>query len=146
MEKTLKKRTREKKPTPTGSEIEETWAMKLGKNGEEEFYIKGKTNVFEKIQSYKEETEIEKILTRYAETGDTTLLNVKTPQYLDTTNFPENYIEMFNTIQKGKEYFNKLSEKEKEIFDNNFDNFLTGTIKELEKVTEEKEKEKEINE
>lgn len=135
--------------TPTGEETEEILAMKIDDNGNETFYVKGKTNVWEKIQSYESETNLENILRRVSETGDISILNQREAMFMDIEDMPENIFEAHQKIKDAEEMFNNLPLETREKYENNFNKFLKdfgtenwqknmGLIKEVEEIKEEK--------
>lgn len=110
--------------TPSGKKEEEVIAMRLDENGKEEFYVAGKTNVYEKTQADLEDSKIGVILRRVTETGDITLLNQRQGKYADITAMPTNRIEAFNLVRKNEESFAKLPEEIRKKYDNNLDKYL----------------------
>lgn len=142
--------------TPAGSKIEEVLAMKINEKGEEEFYIDHKTNVYEKIQAFKEECEIENILARCIETGDYSALERAQGSYMDISEMPNNIFEAHQKIKEAEETFNQLPLEIRSKYDNNFNKYLLDfgsenwmknmMIEEPKKETETYEKEKVENE
>lgn len=110
--------------TPSGTEEEEILAMKIDDKGNETFYVKGKTNVWEKTQAFKEETEIETILRRVTDTGDTSILVKSNPQYIDITEMPENVFEAHQKIKEAEEVFNNLPLEIRKKYEYNFNKYL----------------------
>lgn len=110
--------------TNNGSPEETILALRIGEHGEEEFYEKGKTNLYEKIQMFKDECDIEQILLRCTEQNDLGLLNQRNPLYVDFSEFPDNMIESYNKIKDAEDIFNNLPLETKAKFDNNFNVFL----------------------
>lgn len=134
-----------------GSPIEEIWAMKLDKDGNEEFYVKGKTNVYEKIQMFKDSCDIEKLLIQVTETGDLSLINKTTPFFMDMEDMPENIFEAHQKILEAQNYFYELPLETREAYGNSFDRFLAdfGTENWMKNLgltkKEEIKKEEEVN-
>lgn len=128
MAKTLPFRTMVDAPKKTvsnpGSKIEKILALRLTDTGEEEFYIKGETNVYEKTQMFKDDCDLEKILLRCTETGDISLLNKKQPFYMDLEDMPENIFEMHQKIYKAQQNFEQLPHNIKEHYGFSFDRFM----------------------
>lgn len=110
--------------TPAGEEVEEVWAMKLDEKGNEVFYIEGKTNVYEKIQAYLEETKIENILQRCIDTNDISILNKVKGQYMDITNMPTNIMEAHSKIKEAEDTFNNLPIEIRKKYEYNFNKYL----------------------
>ena len=66
----------------------------------------GEVNVYEKIQSYRDECDVMSILSRYA-AGDETVL--ATPGwYIDTSKLPNTYTEYMNMMNEQREKFENL--------------------------------------
>lgn len=134
-----------------GSKIEDVWAMRLDEKGKEEFYIEGQTNVYEKIQAFKDEVDLENILRRVTDTGDVTLLNKRQGVYLDITETPKNLIDATNMLNRAEKEFMSLPVEVREKFENNFNKYLAlagteewaknmGYIKEIIEETKEEMK------
>lgn len=133
-----------------GSHIEEVMAMRLDEDGNEEFYVEGKTNVYEKIQAYKDEVDMENILKRVSDTGEIGLLNQRKGSFVDVTTMPKNMIDAANLIKQAEKDFYNMPTETREKFDNNFNKYIAtagseewaknmGYIKEvIEEKTEEK--------
>lgn len=127
--------------TPSGSKIIDVWEMKIGDNGEEEFYISGQTNIWEQIQSHEAETNIENILAMCTETGDLSYLEQTKGMYADISDYPSNIFEAHRKIEKAKQTFNELPAEMREKYDYSFDKFLAdfGTENWIKNMTLEKE-------
>lgn len=61
----------------------------------------GVVNVQEKIQSFKDDVDIYKILEKVALTGDTSILNQKIGSFADLVNLPDNVNDMNEYIKKA---------------------------------------------
>lgn len=109
--------------TPSGEREEEVIAMKLDENGREEFYIAGKTNVWEKTQADLEESKIGVILKRVNETGDISILNMRQGMYADITNTPKNMIEINERYQKAEKEFKTLPKEIQKAYDYDYMKF-----------------------
>lgn len=140
--------------TEPGSKFEDVWAMRLDENGNEEFYIEGQTNVYEKIQAYADEVDMENILRRVSDTGDVSLLNARKSVFADVTEMPKNMIEASNMIRQAEKEFYQLPVETREKFNNNFNEYIAtagkedwmkkmGYIKEVVEETKETKKEEE---
>ena len=110
--------------TPAGSQEEEVLAMKIDDYGNEVFYVKGTTNVYEKIQAFKSETDMETILRKVSDTGDITLLNRKEKAFMELEDMPDNIFEMHQKIRSAEDTFNNLPVETRKEFDFNFNKFL----------------------
>lgn len=110
--------------TPSGEKLEEVWTMKINDEGKEEFYISGKTNIYEKIQAFAEDVKIENIIAKVTATGDNSILEKVKYEYADTTELPTNLFEAQQKIKDAEEIFNQLPTNIKESYGNNFNMYL----------------------
>lgn len=124
--KTQYSNTGEKFYTEPGSGIVKKFSSKLDEKGNIIVYEDGETDLYGYIQSFKDSTDINNIMKRYA-AGDVSVLETKRGEYADLTKLPENFFEMVNSFNKGKELFYELKPEVREKFGNNVEKFL-GTI------------------
>ena len=87
-------------------------------------------NVYEKIQSFKEETDINNIMARFA-LGDETALNVNKGYYIDASSLPSNIFEVYQSGLKAEQYFDSLPVDLKEQFDNSYVEFMISDEKDF---------------
>lgn len=122
--------------TNPGSHMEDVISMKLTETGEEEFYISGKTNVYERNQADSDICNIEGILAKALATGDYTILNQKKGEFLDLTETPQNLMEANQKIREAEKTFAELPLKVRSAYNNNFNEYLAdvGSEKWLEVV------------
>lgn len=107
-----------------GEHEEPVLALKINEDGSEIFYVKGKTNVFEKIQAFADECNLELILQRCTDLGDFSSLNMRQGDYGDFTDVPKSYIEAHAKLQIMEEKFNELPLETRIKFDNSFSRYL----------------------
>lgn len=131
--------------TPHGNREEKLFGLKKNEKGENEFYIKGITNVYEKIQAFKDECMIENILKRCIDTGDMSILNQREATYEDISNLPTSIIEAKRRIFEAEMIYEHLPEEEKEKY-KNFNKFLKETLEPEEPKNKKKETEKTVPE
>lgn len=110
--------------TPSGSKIEERLAMRLDSKGNQEFYTEGYTNVYEKIQAFADDVNLEKIMIRYMDTGDPNILNKVQGSYQDLTIMPKTMIEAHNRLKDAEESFNQLPLEIRKEYGFNFNEYL----------------------
>ena len=135
---------------PTGTEYDKTYHVDIDKNGHKRLIPDGKTNRYQKIQSYLEETKIENIIARCA--IDPFALNQRAGQYVDMVDAPKTLAEAQNIIIKIKNEFEGLPLDQREKFGNSVEKYVAaygsetwakslGLIKEeaIEKVEEKTE-------
>lgn len=99
----------EKPPAPfnnPGNIMEPQYKERYDEKGTAYLEKVGEVNVYEKIQSYRDECDIMSILSRYA-AGDQTVL--ATPGwYIDTSKLPNSYTEYMNLMNEQREKFEQL--------------------------------------
>lgn len=117
--------TSAKSTAGTGKEPE--YAYRYKENGKRELYKTGETDVYTKIQSYKDETDITNIIRRA--TYDPQALGsinwMTQAQTVDLTDMPDNYHEMMNRITAVEQQFAKLPAEIKEKFDNSASMYIS---------------------
>lgn len=84
---------------------------------------KGKTNIYNEIQSHADSVDIHVILARY-ENGDVNALNQIQGSFGDFTGLPQNYAEMLNFLIDRKAEFMALSPETREKFGNDFNRYM----------------------
>lgn len=103
-----KKRTPE--PSESGSPLEPIYKERLNEKGK--FIGVEPTgeydNIYEKIQSYKDETDIHTILERYAN-GDMTVLNARSGKYIDVSAMPNNFNDLIKAYKTAQETINQAN-------------------------------------
>ncbi len=132
-------------PTPSGDEFLEVFQEEFNKSGNKELVMIGKTNIYDKIQEGRENTEISHILERVA-LGDLSLLRAQEPQYIDSTTLPKNLMEANNIVLKAKQEFERMPKDVREKFDYSADEYVNtmGTKEWLDKMAPFNEKAAEI--
>lgn len=125
----------EKKPTPSGDEFLEVFQEEITKEGKKELVHVGNTNIYDKIQEGREDTEIANIMKRLA-LGDLSVLRQQQPQYIDSTTLPKTLMEANNIVIKAKQEFEKMPKEVKEKFDNDCELYVNtmGSKEWLEKM------------
>lgn len=109
---------------PTGTEYDTTYHVDIDKNGHKTLKADGKTNRYEKIQSYLEETKIENILARCA--IDPYALNQRAGQYVDMVDAPKTLAEYQNIYIKIKNEFEGLPLDQREKFGNSVEKYVAA--------------------
>lgn len=139
--------------TCCGSRYREDFVGKLDKdNGSIVLVSVGKTDVFEQIQSYKDETDLNTLIQR-AENGD--LSAFTSAVFGDFTEMPETYADALNVVIEAEREFNGLPAEVRTRFHNDFHEYIVtaGQPEWLEKfgvkndaAPEREQPEKEVNE
>lgn len=107
----------------SGTPYEDIYKPEYDKNGHYELKKDGKENIYEKIQSWSDSCDLALLMKKF-ENGDYSALNKTTPVFLDATDFPTTYMEMFNRLQEAEDNFGQLPTDIKEKFNNNFREYL----------------------
>lgn len=98
-------------------------------DGRLELEVSGKENLYEYIQSHAPGVDIHVILSRFAETGDVTLLNRVQGLSIDATTMPKTYAEALNAMISAETYFKGLPVEVRAKFDHSFEQFLAAMDK-----------------
>lgn len=106
-----------------GTQYEDIYKPEFDKNGHYELKKDGKENIYEKIQSWADSCDLALLMKKF-ENGDYSALNKTNPVYMDITDFPTSYMEMFNRLQDAEDNFGQLPVEIKEKFNNNFREYL----------------------
>lgn len=102
------------------------------------------TNVYKKIQTYKDDVLLENILKRCLESGES--LSVVAPSnFGDTTKMPKSLLEAHDQLQKANSFVNSLSDDDQSfLMEKGFDAFLAEKIKNMQSVKKEEIKSSEV--
>lgn len=139
---------RERYYSDPGSRFRNEYEITIDKKGHKTLHKTGEKNVWEDIQSYKDECDIGNIIARAA-AGDLNALNQRKGIYADITNTPRDLAEAQNNIVKLNNEFYKLPTEIREKFDNSKERFVQefGTVEWYEKMgfkTEKQPEQKEV--
>lgn len=111
-------------PNSPGNEIEKTYVQRYAKDGTPYLEESGTKNNVEIIRSNKDVCDYEKIIKRYTQTGDVSLLQRSSGVYADMSEFPNSLIEAYDVIERAKGIFYGLPVETKEFYGNSFSRFL----------------------
>lgn len=109
----------ESKPNCSGSRYEPQYKERYDDKGIPYLEKVGEVDIYEKIQSYKDECDVMAILSRYA-AGDTSVM-ARPGYYIDTTKLPATYTEYLNMMAEQREKFNQLPLSVREKFGMSFE-------------------------
>lgn len=117
--------------TCEGNPIVKTYV--LGDDGQ--LVENGFINIYDDIQSHRESVELSTLLQRYMN-GDETALNAQPGMFIDTTEYPKNYAEMFDRVNEAVNSFGELPRELRNLFNNNPTEFWTslGSAEFMEKI------------
>lgn len=144
--------------TIAGDAVVNTYSSKIDRSGDVIVAESGKKNLYDFIQSFAAECDINVLIKKFAN-GDVSALNQRSGNYLDTTEMPKTLAEVLNFTNSAKEFFNSLPLEEREKFDFSFEKYFlsleekarTETLKyekvpEVEELTTALESEVKVNE
>lgn len=122
---------RERRITNCGNPVVKTYV--LGDDGN--LVENGFMNIYDEIQSHRESVELSTLLQRYMN-GDETALNQQVGMFIDTTDYPKNYAEMFDRVNQAVDSFGELPPELRDLFNNNPVEFWSslGSAEFMEKV------------
>lgn len=109
----------------SGSPERPTYKVEYDDKGNRELVVNGTDLVYEKIQSFKADTDIYKILSRYFG-GDVSVLDKNKGFYADITQIPKNFNEFHNKIEQGQAIWSGLPTDFKSMFDNDLNKFVNS--------------------
>lgn len=96
------------------------------KTGNEYLKETGKTNTYERIQEAKDGALLKNIIERYNFKIDETRLDKIENTINDFTGIPDNIIESLNIVNQARTTFDEMPKDIKNMFNNNFNEFLIG--------------------
>lgn len=123
------------KVAPAGSRFAEDISLKYDERGNRIFYSKGKIDLYEKIQSFKDECNLELIVARCTASGDFSPLQRVQGFYADVSKMPKNLAEVYSSVSTAQRIFSQLPQDVASKF-SNFEDFLSsiGDEKRLAKI------------
>lgn len=84
-----------------------------------------KEDVFARIQADADSCDINKLMARFA-LGDESAINKRNGIYIDASEFPRTYAEMFDRVEECKRIFSELPTDLKQSFDNSYEVFFAS--------------------
>lgn len=107
-----------------GSPVKVLYSGKYDVNGRVVLEEKGKENLYDYIQSFRDSVDLNVILARFTN-GDVEALNKAQGFYADVTDFPKNMADALNRINQAEELFKALPLETRQKFDCSFEQFLS---------------------
>lgn len=117
---------REKIFSNPGDRFAPTYKSKVMRDGSIELVQAGKIDVYEKIQSYREECDLHCIIKKYELTGDEKLLNKYQGVFGDFSEAPACLAEYYQRIFDAKDFFNQLPVSVKAEFNHSPEQFFAS--------------------
>lgn len=108
-----------------GNPIKILYKPKVHDDGILELVEAGQESLYDFIQSWKDSTDINVLLARYAN-GDVEALSKVQGAYGDFTQFPSTYAEMLNRVEQGKHMFASLPLEIREKYNHDFSQFIAA--------------------
>lgn len=107
-----------------GSPIRTLYGGRYDANGRVVLEEKGKENLYDYIQSFRDSVDLNVILARFAN-GETDALSKAQGFYADVTDFPKSMADALNRINECEEMFKSLPLDVRQKFDCSFEQFLS---------------------
>lgn len=93
--------------------------------GEKVLIKDGKSNIYDIIQSHKDDNNLLRLFNRYL-AGDSSVFDANKGIYIDTTELPTSYDELQNSLLEIRKKFNSSPIDLKNVFDNDFNKFVVS--------------------
>lgn len=84
----------------------------------------GEYSFYDQIQAYKDSTDLHKILERYAQTGDESIINRRPGFFADITDMPNTYADYLRMAASAQILLDSLPQSAREAFNNDPDEFI----------------------
>lgn len=107
-----------------GSPVRILYGGRYDANGRVVLEEKGKENLYDYIQSFRDSVDLNVILARFAN-GETDALSKAQGFYADVTDFPKTMADALNRINECEEMFKSLPLEVRQKFDCSFEQFLS---------------------
>lgn len=123
------------KVAPSGCRFVEDFSLKYDERGNRIFYSKGTIDLYERIQSFKDECDLELIVARCTASGDFSPLQRVQGFYADVSAMPKNLAEVYSSVNTAQRIFSELPQEVASKF-SGFEDFLSafGDEKRLAKI------------
>lgn len=108
-----------------GSPVKILYGPEFDEKGRMNLVEKGRENLYDFIQSFKESVDIHVLLKRFAN-GETDVLSKIQGFYGDFTEFPRTYADLLNTVNEGEAFFNGLPVEVRSKFGHSFPVFMSA--------------------
>lgn len=112
-----------RRSSPVGSRIADKMSVVCGDRGNRYLKKTGETNLYDYIQSFKDEVDLNKIIDRCMMTGDVSLLQRVQGVYLDVTGMPTDNRTAQDILNHSRQIYESLDSKVKAHY-NGFEDFL----------------------
>lgn len=106
------------------------YRSKIDKFGNIELVEDGFINTYERIQAFKDSTDINKVIARFM-AGDESVLSKAQGLYFDASKMPNSFSGMLNFINEAQDAFEKLPVEIRRQFGFSFEKFVTSSDQEV---------------
>ena len=110
--------------TTPGDTVKKVYSPRWREDGNLELVETGSINIYDEIQSHRDSVDINVLLAKYAKTGDVSILNKVTSQYMDVSGLPTSIAGFYNLLEDGRRLFDGLSVEQKSKYNNSFEQFI----------------------
>lgn len=107
----------------SGDRIVPVYTPNISPDGHIDLIQSGEHNLYAEIQSHKDSVDINVILERFV-AGDLDALNRRPALYLDVSEMPKTYAEMYQKVIDAEQYFKSLPLEVREAFDQSPEKFF----------------------
>lgn len=127
---------KERFPMPdTNKGIEDVYEKQVNKDGAVHFVKTGQRNLYEEIQSYKDDCDINFIIARCVKDGSVSLLADNGRSSVDVSMLPDNFLDLYNLSERLKNEFMSLPVEERDAFNQSailyIDSRINGTAEKI---------------
>lgn len=112
-----------KADSKVGNRMKPIYSSRYDDNGRIVVEKIGEDDLYDRIQSFKDECDINVIIKRY-QMGDVAALNKAQGIYVDATAAPDNIADLLNKLNKAEYDFDRLPAEVKQRYGNDFVNFI----------------------
>lgn len=109
----------------SGSPIKILYGPEFDDKGRMNLVEKGRENLYDFIQSFKDSVDINVLLKRYSN-GEIDVLSKIQGFYGDFSEFPRTYADLLNTVNEGEAFFNGLPVEVRSKFGHSFPVFMSA--------------------
>lgn len=119
---------RQRIQTCSGDRFKDEYQAVFKDDGSMVLEVVDKTDLYAYIQSHKDSVDINKLLERFAETGDMSVFNQRQqqPMYADFMDMPKSVAEMYQRVNDVNDAFMQLDPKVRQQFNNSASEWLAA--------------------
>lgn len=110
-------------PSDSGSPVKVKYAGRYDSDGRVVLDEVGVEDIYTYIQSFADDCDINVIMEQFQRSGDYDLINRAKGFYIDASDLPKDWSEIFNLINSSKDSFDKMPPEFKELYGNDFARF-----------------------